>query len=292
MSGTYEATDRFLRPSDVGRIRRNQRQIRVQNLFLWMGNILIAVALLLGLLWVLQRARSDARFAVRHIEIVGSVHTTKRDLDRVTQRYFGMNLFTIDIARVRHDLGDVPWVSSIAIEKNIPDTLRIRIVERKPVALVLDGRCTGQASSRPCALRYVDDQGVPFAELSPHIGDDDLPLVSGAHRDELLRCVQVLGRLRKEQPEIYRQISEVHPVPPAAFAFFDRSLGTYVYANGDDVVERWRRLAEITAVEGFEKGSIEYADLRFADRVIVKPLKPMSMTAAAPANTATVQVTN
>jgi cell division septal protein FtsQ len=290
MSGTFEAAERFLRPSDPGRVRRNQRQIRARHLFVWLGNTLIAVTLLAGLAWGMQRARSDARFAVRHIEIVGAEHTPRGDLDRVTGPYLGMNLFRIDIARVRRDLGGVPWISHIAIEKTIPDTLRIRIDERRPVALVLDGRCAGHPA-RPCALRYVDEQGVAFAELSPHVGDDDLPLISQAAPDQLLRCVEVLGRLRREQPEIYGEISEVHPVPPAGFAFFDRRLGTYVWANGEDVAERWRWLTEITKVEGFDKGSIEYADLRFADRVIVKPVRP-AVSPALPASTTTVPVTN
>ena len=290
MSSIFESTDRFLRPNDVGSIRRNQRQIRVQTVFVWMGNALVAAALVLGALWVVDEARSSGRFAVRHIEIVGAAHTAKADLDRVTAQYAGLNLFKIDIARVQRDLGGLAWVSRIAIEKNIPDTLRIRIVERKPVALVLDGRCTGRTSA-PCTLRYVDESGSAFADLSPRVGDDDLPLISGAaSAEELARSVAMLAELRRTSPEIYSRVSEVHPLAPAAFAFFDRQLGTYVYASRDSL-DRWKELSEIAGVEGYAKGSIEYADLRFAGRVIVKPVNAVSLAPAA-VTTATAQITN
>lgn len=252
---------RFLRPADVARLRRNQRRIQVQRLFVILRNAGLAVTLVLGGIWAWRHTQSDERFAVRTIEIAGAVHTPRAALDSITKQYVGLNLFRIDIDRVQKDLGGLGWVRRIDIEKKLPDTLRIRITERVPVALVRNGE----------ALSYVDEHGAAFAELSPAVGDDDLPVITGAEGDELARTVSLLRELRASDRELYSRVSEVWPIPPRGFALYDRELGAVVYANANDVVAKWRDLYALLSAENNPK--IEYADLRFADRVIVKPLE-------------------
>ncbi len=164
MSMSFESTERFLRPTDVARLRRNHRRVQTQRFLVIARNGFIVVGLALAAVWAYRQTQSDARFAVRHIGVVGAVHTPRAEVDAITQRYQGLNLFKIDIARVQHDLGSLPWIARIDIEKKLPDTLRIKISERTPVALV-HGNSHGEGPAGQ--LTYVDEQGVPFAELSP-----------------------------------------------------------------------------------------------------------------------------
>lgn len=252
---------RFLRPPDVARLRRNQRRIQAHRLLIILRNTALVVALIAGAIWAYRQTQSDQRFAVRTIEIDGAVHTPRAALDRVTQRYVGLNLFQIDIERVQHDLGGLGWVRRIDIEKKLPDTLRIKISERTPVALARNHD----------QLLYVDEDGVSFAELSATVGDADLPLITDASGAELTRTVALLRELRAHDRELYSRLSEVWPIPPRGFALYDRQIGAVVYANDDDIVAKWRNLYAVLQAENNPK--IEYADLRFANRVIVKPLE-------------------
>jgi POTRA domain, FtsQ-type len=293
-------TRRFLRPSDVGRIRRNHRRIQAQRILGIASRVVLALAVVAAGLWLWQHTQSDARFAVKHIEIAGATHTPRAALQSVTSRYVGTNLFRIELARVQSDLRDLSWVQRIAIEKKLPDTLRINVTERTPVALVRDGE----------RLVYVDEQGVRFAELSPSVGDDDLPIIdinpverqasspvdapTGEDaRRSTERVVAFLRDLRAHDPALYTRISEVRPIAPRGFALFDRELGAVVYANPDDVSSKWRSLYAIARAEGLAHGGIAYADLRFADRVIVKPVHPITTRVAAPLPAAPpAQITN
>ncbi len=252
---------RFLRPTDVARLRRNQRRIQVQRLLVILRTAGVAALLVAGAVWTWRHTQSNERFAVRSIEVDGAKHTPRATLDQVTRQYVGLNLFQIDIARVQKDLGGVGWVRRIDIEKKLPDTLRIKITERTPVALVRNGD----------ALSYVDEDGAAFAELSPSVGDDDLPVITDAQGAELARTVALLRELRAKDRELYTRVSEVWPIPPRGFALYDRGLGAIVYANADDLAPKWRNLYGVLAAENNPK--IEYADLRFADRVIVKELE-------------------
>jgi cell division protein FtsQ len=259
---TFDTTaSRFFRPTDVARLRRNQRRIQVQRLMVILRNAALVTALVIGGVWAYRHTQSNERFAVRTIEIAGAVHTPRAELDRITSRYAGLNLFQIDLARVQRDLGHLGWVRRIDIEKNLPDTLRIKITERSPVALVRSGE----------QLRYADAEGARFAELSPAVGDEDLPVITDAEGPELARTIALLRDLRASDRELYSRVSEVWPIAPRGFALYDRELGAVVYANADDLAAKWRNLYAVLHAENDPK--IEYADLRFAERVIVKPLE-------------------
>lgn len=264
----FESTDRFLRPTDVDRVRRNYRSIQVRQLLVVLRNAVLLLTALVALTMLYRRTQSDGRFAVRNLEISGAQHTTAADLSAVRQRYLGTNLFHLDIAGLRRDVSSLPWVSRVEIEKKLPDTLRVRIVERTPIALL-------QTSD---SLRYVDDHGAAFAMLTPAAGDSDLPLISGAQPADLPRSVAFLRTLRAQDPELYARISEVHPLPPGGFAFFDRELHAFVYANEQDLSTKWRDLRAIARAEHLDRGDMAYADLRFNGQVVIKPLRVMPAT--------------
>jgi cell division protein FtsQ len=166
-------------------------------------------------------------------------------------------------------------VRKIDIEKKLPDTLRIKIRERQPIAIARFGE----------RLLYVDHDGAAFSELSPSVGDRDLPLIVDASGPELIRSVRLLESVGRLDPQMYARISEVRPIPPRGFAIFDRELGAVVYVNADDASAKYRELRAVLEAEN--NPGIEYADLRFADRVIVKAkaLSP-SVPSARPAASA------
>jgi cell division protein FtsQ len=283
MSTGYDNTSpRFFRPADVGRIRRNQRRIQFQRVASACGKVAIVAGVIAGSLLAYRHTQGDARFAVKTIEITGAAFTPRAAIEAITNQYIGANLFRIDIARLQADLRRLGWVKRIEAEKKLPDTLRIRIVERTPVALVsVDGR-----------ILYADENGVPFADLSPSVGDGDLPLITSAAGPELARSVVFLSDLRVRDPQIYSRISEVKPVAPNGFALFDRELGAVVYFDEGDLSARFRDLYAVVRAEHYGKHDIEYADLRFAGRIVVKPVHAPVLPPLARPPTIETQITN
>jgi cell division protein FtsQ len=283
MSAGYDSTSpRFFRPADVARLRRNQRRIQLQRFFSVAGKVIVGGGIVIGLLLAYRHTQGDARFAVKAIEIAGATHTPRAAIDAVTNQYVGANLFRIDIARLQADLRRLGWVKRIEAEKKLPDTLRIRIVEREAVALAAAGD----------RMTYVDEDGVAFAELSPSVGDTDLPLITNASAAELARCVALVRELRTSDPQIYSRISEVKPVAPNGFALFDRELGAFVYADEGDLSAKWRDLYAVARAERLGMHDIEYADLRFAGRIVVKPVHAPALAPVAPQQTISTQITN
>jgi len=79
----------------------------------------------------------------------------------------GVNILSLDLDGLRHRVTAHPWIASAVISREIPDRIRIEIVERKPVALV-KGR----------QFYLLDAQGVCFSSAEPgkHVG---LPIITG-----------------------------------------------------------------------------------------------------------------
>jgi cell division protein FtsQ len=283
VSSLFDSTgSRFLRPDDVARIQRNQRRINVQRAVQVGRSLVLAFVVASIALWAWYRAQSDSRFAVKNVEVTGATHTSREALAAVTSGFVGANLFKIDIDRVQAELRALPWVSRIEIEKRLPDTLRIRVTERTPWALV-------QSAG---SLRYADENGAAFAPLLPATGDPDLPLVVANNLADVQRCVQLIRDLHERDPLLYSRISEVRPITPHAFAIFDRDLGTVVYTDAENLSAKWRTLYAVANAERFQRGAIEYADLRFADRIILRPVHPIPTSAAAIVPAQTAEITN
>lgn len=257
----YQPSDRFMRPQDVRATRRNHRRVQIQRVLVVAANILLAAGICLMVLWIWQRSQNDARFAVRAIEPVGAQKTSAAELDSVARRYVGMNLFRIDLGALQRDFESLPWVASVAIEKQLPGTLKVHVTEREPVALLVDGG----------ALHYVDGDARAFARLAPRYGNAGLPLVRDASAAELRRVVAFLGRIRKDDPELYSRVSEISPLAPESFVIFDRALSAPLFVRESDASAKWHALYRIAAAERLQRGAIAYVDLRFNDRIVIKP---------------------
>jgi len=241
------------------------------------GNGVLVALVVVASLWLYRNAQSDARFDVRHVTVTGAKHSSQSDIDLVARSFRGANLFQMNIESVQAELRRLPWVDSVAIEKKLPDTLLIRLTEREAVALVRKGN----------DFHYVDAAGVVFAPLSLAVGDAELPIISRAGTSEVARCVAFLLRVKKSDPALYSRISEVAPVAPAGLMVIDRVIGAPVFMQEEDAISKWRRFYQIYQAENLTRASIEYADLRFAKRIVMKPKKEL-MAQAAPVVVASV----
>lgn len=250
---------RFLRPDDLQLVRRNRHQLQSERFLAFAGRLLFVVLVAMAGTWVYQRTQQDQRFAVRSVELAGVKHTSRTELQQVSRGWIGLNLFKLDIARVQGDLGALPWIERVSIEKKLPSVLKIIVVERQPVAL----------ASTDGVLRYVDARGKAFAELSPQVGNADLPLITNAGNGQLGECLELLQSLEKNHPALYSRISEITPDGESGFVIFDRDLKTRLLITGEEAAAKWAALYSIAKSEGFRARPAEYIDLRFDDRIIV-----------------------
>jgi hypothetical protein len=95
------------------------------------------------------------------------------------------NLMALDLARVKRDLELVPAIESAAVERILPGTLRIRVIEREPIARVIFARVQSRGAYTNSSL-CLDANGYfmfpvePAQRNQPAIASDDhLPILAG-----------------------------------------------------------------------------------------------------------------
>ena len=104
-------------------------------------------------------------FAVHDIDIQTDGILSTEQLRRWAGVQREQNLFALDLTRVKRDLELVPAIRAVAVERVLPHTLKIRVVEREPVA-----RMQGY---------LLDAEGFAMMPLEPH--QRSVPVQPGEH---------------------------------------------------------------------------------------------------------------
>jgi cell division septal protein FtsQ len=143
--------------------------------------------------WALNRLVYDNKaFALESLDVQTDGIIAVDQLRRWAGVKPGENLMRLDLARVKRDLEMVSLIQPpVSIERVLPHTLRIRVIEREPVAQVNVPR-PRPAGGIETAVFYLDADGYVILPLEPGqratpVGQpgDALPLLCGLNSNEL-----------------------------------------------------------------------------------------------------------
>ena len=200
-------------------------------------------------------------FHVRQVEIYGAVYAQpSRIISRMrvdTTMSIWMNLAPVE-RRVARD----PQVRSVAIERKLPGTLVVRLVENAPVALVESSGTTDKGRSGN-AIRVVDGTGHALP-IDPSRTNIDLPVVESADPSVL----KLLADVKTREPRLFAQISSVRHRPADELDVVLPSVMVRALVGVSA-----ERLADVIPVEADlarRHARVAELDLRFRDQVIAR----------------------
>lgn len=120
------------------------------------GLIFIA-GISLGLIYGYRLITGSEYFALKKIEIIGNHHLTYGDIVSEGGLALGDNIFQINIDRLYWRLSRNPWIKSIYIRRELPDTIKINLTERRACFWVQENK----------DLFYADEMGERIAKVLP-----------------------------------------------------------------------------------------------------------------------------
>ena len=131
-------------------------------------------------------------FAVQEIDVQTDGVIALDQLRRWTGVQIGQNLFALDLVGVRRNLELVSLIQSAALEKVLPHTLRLRVIEREPLAQLSIPRPRSNGSFEMVAF-YLDADGYVILPLNPsqcaapslNRSPDQLPGILGLNPNEV-----------------------------------------------------------------------------------------------------------
>ena len=82
-----------------------------------------------------NKVTSKTHLSLQVVNIEGHNRTTKEEVVRVLDLKQGMPILDVDLRDVQSRIAELPWVDSVSVERHLPDTVHIRIMEKTPIAV-------------------------------------------------------------------------------------------------------------------------------------------------------------
>jgi cell division septal protein FtsQ len=176
----------------------------------------------------------------------------------------GQNLLALDLARVKRDLEMVSMIRSVAVERVLPGTLRLRVWEREPLAQIYAPRMRRDGTFEMTIL-HLDSEGYVMTppdvrQLASPPGEtnDFLPVITGVSVGQLALGQQVESAQVRAALELvnafesspmagFADLRRVDVSSPAILvaATSDGSEITFSLRDLDRQLRRWREIYDI-----------------------------------------------
>lgn len=198
---------------------------------------------------------ANAGFRVEEVMLEGRRNESSTQIMRALGISRGAPLLSVDLASARNRLEELPWIRVASVEREFPDTVRVRIVERRPLALW----------QRNNELVLVDDEGGVITSQKLERFSKLVVLVG---KDAPMHATSLLSILARE-PELQQRVN-------AAVRVGDRRWnirmdnGVYVRLPENDALAAWRRFARLERQHKLLKQDLLSIDLRIPDQLIVR----------------------
>lgn len=114
------------------RISRRRQAVERTRRRRMLTRVIIVASLLLGAWGIFF----SPLLGVRNVHVTGTRHVSDADIMDVTGLGPRDNLLLLSTGRVAQKVETLPWVKSAAVDRKLPGTVRVRVVERRP-AMVL-----------------------------------------------------------------------------------------------------------------------------------------------------------
>jgi cell division protein FtsQ len=253
---------------------------------IWHGVKLVTAALALGGAgwFVHDVATSSVWFTVQTVRVAGIERMARGEVDALLHGLHGRNTIVTPLDPWRDRLMSSPWVEQVTLRRALPAAIDVTIVERRPVALARVGR----------TLHLVDRHGTFIDEFGPRYATLDLPLVDGlttadgdgsrADASRMALAFSVLGELA--DAGLLWRVSQLDVSRPHDAVVLLNEDPALLHLGRERFAERLQSYVDMSRRLQTMVADVEYVDLRFEDRVYLRPRRAgftfTSATAAAP----------
>jgi cell division protein FtsQ len=256
----------------TGPARRGRRRIDLRG---WRGKALIGACVVLaagGSGFLLQRGglldALEPRLAqdgislaaklglvVGNIEVDGRAMTTKAAILRAVGATRGTPILAVSPSAAKAQLETLPWVRSAAVERQLPDTIHITIVERMPFAFW----------QRQGKLALIDRDGTVITDT----GLDRFPgLIVLVGDDAPQNAAKLLEMIASEKTIANRVTAAVRVGGRRWRLHLDNGIN--VELPEENAAAAWKQLAELDRDSQILARNIEVIDMRLSDRLVVR----------------------
>ena len=267
-------TDRRFRRAHVkpSRRKRNWRALALPAL-IWCGG---AAGLTYGVVRTSAVAAHAHVLEIEKITVRGNQRLAKGEVLAILSGLRGENLVWTDLDLWRKRLMASPWVRDASLRRSLPSTVDVVVSERLPIGI---GRIHAD-------LYLVDERGVIIDQYGPQYADLDLPIIDGlsaapdgggsltdeGRADLAARVIAAV----KAKPAVARRLSQVDVSDLHNASVILSDDPAVIQLGEDQFLARLQAYLDLAPTLRERVADIDYVDLRFDDRIYVRPIKGSS----------------
>lgn len=251
--------------------------------------------------WALNKfVYENANFAIQRIDIQTDGKIPPDDLRRWSRVRLGQNLIALDLTAVKRNLELASAIQSVSVERILPRTLKIRVIERQPIAQVNVPRADG-VNGISVSVFQLDPNGFVLQPLDPRLCvvplaqmNEPLPVITGlnvfqlqpGHRidwPQALAALKLISAFPHSPMAGLAQMQRIDVSSPGVVVVTVAGGGeiTFSLDNFPQQLARWREIYDLG--RSLNK-TIAAADLAVGNNIPVRWTEMMSAPALAPKN--------
>lgn len=265
-AGVAVAADRRFRRGEAVPVRR-RRGRPLWTVVRWLA---ITAGLAALAVWGGQRLMASDMFLVRDITVRGNTRLSAGEVEMLLDGIRNENVFLVDFEQYRRQVMDSSWVEQVTLSRILPATIVVDVVERTPMVVA---RVNQQ-------LYLVDRTGNIVDEYRAEHHSFDLPIVDGLvvpsdGGDAVVdaeRMTAVVGLVddMSARADLQRRLSHVDVTNPRDIVVMIDDDPAWLHLGDASFVDRLERYLDVRPALLDRFGAIEYADLKFDERIYVR----------------------
>ena len=192
---------------------------------------------------------------VSDISVEGRETTDRETILAALDAGPGTPILAVSPTRAKDQLEALPWVRTAVIERRLPGTIYVRLVERKPLALWQHGG----------KIELIDREGdvIPVVQLGQFAS---LPMVVG---EGAARHAAELLHLLASEPELAARVTAAIRVGNRRWNLrIDNAIDVLLPA--DEAANAWSQLARLERSNAILKRDLQSIDIRLPDRLVLR----------------------
>ncbi len=209
-------------------------------------------------------------FSVGQVFVYGNEVVSAEEIVEMTDLKFGANIFRVSTVQAVQKVLVHPRIKSLSINRKLPDTLKVTVVERKPLALVIcdDG------------IIMVDEDRV-YLEKTSDILHLNYPLISGvtvpndARPGDVVETPGLVSAIRLitlMDKEFFSNVIEISAETSQSLSLKTKQGVVVMFGEPEDL-ERKVEVMESLLLDNsnaINNQTVEYLDLRYKTAPVIK----------------------
>jgi cell division septal protein FtsQ len=215
---------------------------------------------------------SASTLQVSRIAVRGNVRLSSGEVQALVDGLRGRSILTADLDAYRRRVLESPWVADVALRRVLPSTVEVFVSERRPIGLCRLGE----------ALYLIDESAALIDEFGPQHAEFDLPIIDGLVRppsdraepaiDEVrvalaARLIEALGPRR----DLAKRVSQIDVRDAHNAVVLLEDDPALLHLGEEKFLERLQAYVDLAPALRDRVPEIDYVDLRFDERVYVRP---------------------